>query len=80
MGKRTRSGKVEYLVKWRGYDICDNTWEPQANLSDSALRVAQKFSRKKKEEREISEREVRRYGGEEGRTYSASFSISYFHH
>jgi len=62
MGKRTRSGKVEYLVKWRGYDICDNTWEPQANLSDSALRVAQKFSRKKKEEREISEREVRRLG------------------
>ncbi|GMH73808.1 hypothetical protein TrST_g9592 [Triparma strigata] len=62
MGRRVMKGKVEYLVKWRGYDVSDNTWEPQANLSDTALREAKKFMKKKKEEKEISEREIRRLG------------------
>ena len=30
--KRTRQGKVEYLVKWLGYENCDNSWEPITNL------------------------------------------------
>ena len=30
--KRTRQGKVKYLVKWLGYEHCDNTWEPVTNL------------------------------------------------
>ena len=29
---RWRRGKLQFLVKWQGYNISDNTWEPAANL------------------------------------------------
>ena len=36
LDSRTRKRRVEYLVKWAGYnDPADNSWEPRENLVQS---------------------------------------------
>ncbi|CAL8331106.1 unnamed protein product [Merluccius merluccius] len=35
--KRNRKGRVEYLVKWRGWSPKYNTWEPEENILDPRL-------------------------------------------
>merc|ERR1712029_1031560 len=47
--KRDMMGRVEYLVKWKGWeDINDRTWEPLENL-DGSLNLVEDFEKQEQE-------------------------------
>uniref|UniRef100_A0A8D0D1N0 Chromobox homolog 8b n=1 Tax=Sander lucioperca TaxID=283035 RepID=A0A8D0D1N0_SANLU len=37
--RRIRKGRIEYLVKWKGWSPKYSTWEPEENILDSRLFV-----------------------------------------
>ncbi len=46
--KRTVSSELMYLVKWVGYDIEKNTWEPHKNLKH-CVRTLWEFERERQQ-------------------------------
>ncbi|XP_071752248.1 chromobox protein homolog 2 [Centroberyx gerrardi] len=50
LNKRLRKGKLEFLVKWRGWSSKHNSWEPQENILDPRLLAA---FHKKEQEKEL---------------------------
>ena len=45
--KRTKKGKAEYLVKWKGFDDPkEDTWEPVSNLQGPGDEAIKKFEKK----------------------------------
>ncbi len=44
LGKRMISEEAHYLVKWKGYDASESTWEPQDNLLN-CVRTLQQFEK-----------------------------------
>jgi hypothetical protein len=37
-------GKLQFLVKWLGYGVAHNTWEPEANCANCPEKVSEYWS------------------------------------
>lgn len=44
--------KIQYLVKWAGYDDVYNTWEPIKHLNENALDALNAFEKKEKQKQQ----------------------------
>jgi hypothetical protein len=58
VGERTRQGKKEYLVQWKGYTADERTWEPVSHLDGSREALQDWVKQKKLEELEEAEKEA----------------------
>jgi len=61
VGRRVNRGRVEYLIRWKGCSEDDNTWEPCANLCDTAMEEATKYHKAlklKEKQREEDEKKL----------------------
>eukprot|EP01113_Clastostelium_recurvatum_P034980 TRINITY_DN4817_c0_g2_i2.p1 TRINITY_DN4817_c0_g2~~TRINITY_DN4817_c0_g2_i2.p1 ORF type:complete len:896 (+),score=120.90 TRINITY_DN4817_c0_g2_i2:2313-5000(+) len=47
LSHRTRRKKLQFLVRWKGYDASEDTWEPEVNLEEHASRVLRAYKRSK---------------------------------
>ena len=57
--KRYVKGKTQYLIKWKGFDDADNSWEPAENLEcHDTIKAFEEQRKKEKETQETPEKTV----------------------
>jgi len=60
INQRVKNGKLEYLLKWKGYDEDQNTWEPSDHLDcpDLIEDFKERNKKKKEEKKKVKETET----------------------
>eukprot|EP00804_Cyclotella_cryptica_P020802 CCRYP_019247-RA/>CCRYP_019247-RA protein AED:0.13 eAED:0.13 QI:481/1/1/1/1/1/5/149/1185 len=77
VGRRIHRGRVEYLIRWKGCSEEENTWEPAANLCDTAMEEAMKYVKAQKlKEKKREEDEKKLFGEDENEEKEAKSIIT----